>query len=499
MFKDGFLWGGAISANQAEGGFDCGGRGMTMNDYSTSGSHKQPRYVTYIDKDGVPGRLLRRKEELPAGAHYALLEGCYYPNQQAVDFYHRYKEDIALLGEMGFKMFRLSISWSRLFPTGMEEVPDRNGIRFYKDVFSELKKYHIEPLVTIFHADAPCVLEKEIGWNDRRMIDYYMRFAETCFREFRDDVKMWIPFNQINGLTRGLTLHNASDRKICEQLQQLHYQFVASAKAVIAGHKADPENRIGCMLAATCTYPGTCDPEDIMLNRRSWEEGVFYSGDVLCRGEYPYFAKRIWAEHGAELDITEEDLETIRSGKADMFTFSYYSTSLITRHNDGEIVGGDLMTGAKNDYLQYSDWGWSFDPLGLRYYLEVIYDRYRIPMLVAENGLGARDRVEADGTIHDDYRIEYLRKHFLEMSKACDEGVDLIGYAMWGPFDLISSQTGEMSKRYGFIYVDLDDEGNGTRNRIRKASFDWYKHVIESNGSDLPAETRSADRGNGNG
>ena len=486
MFKKGFFWGGAIAANQAEGAYDVNGKGMTMNDFSLAGSHNKPRYVTYLDKEGKPGRFLRRIEELPDGAEYAVIPGEYYPNQKAIDFYHHYKEDIALFAEMGFKMFRMSISWSRLYPKGIEEEPNREGIEFYKNVFNELRKYNIEPLITIYHADAPAFLENNIGWDSREMIDHYLRFARTCLLEFKDFVHYWIPFNQINGLTRCLTLGETDDEEIQKKLQQLHYQFVASAAVTRIAHEINNENKIACMLAATCCYPGTCDPKDIMFNQNKWEEGVLYSGDVLCRGEYPFFTERIWKENGVRLDISKDDIELLKNNKADIFTFSYYSSSINTVHtNKDDIVGGDLMKGNRNPYLEYSDWGWSYDPLGLRYYLETVYDRYHLPIIIAENGLGAKDVLDQNGNINDDYRIQYLRSHFVEMSTAIDNGIDLIGYMMWGPIDIISSQTGEMSKRYGFIYVDMDDQGKGSLNRYRKKSFYWYQKVIATNGKEL--------------
>ncbi len=488
MFKEGFYWGGAISANQAEGAYDLDGRGMTMNDYSLAGSHSNPRYVTYMDANGVPGKFLRRVEELPEGASYAVLDGEYYPNQKGIDFYHHYKEDIALFAQMGFKMFRLSISWSRIYPKGDEKEPNRKGIEFYLSVLRELRKYDIEPLVTIFHADAPAYLENKLGWDSREMISEYVKFAKTCLEEFKGLVRYWIPFNQINGLTRCLTLGGSSDEEIQKKLQQLHHQFVASAMVCKLAHQIDPQNKVACMLAATCCYPGTCDPRDIIFNREKWEEGVFYSGDVLCRGEYPFFAERIWKQHGVKILMEEDDLKLIKENHADLFSFSYYSSSINTVHVSDDIVGGDLMKGNRNPFLKYTDWGWSYDAVGLRYYLETIYDRYHLPIIIAENGLGARDVLEKDHKVEDDYRIEYLHSHFEEMSKAIDNGVELIAYLMWGPIDLISSQTGEMSKRYGFIYVDMDDQGNGTLERYKKKSFYWYKKVIASNGSDLSNE-----------
>ena len=486
-FQDNFLWGGAIAANQAEGAWNVDGRGPAKTDVTTGGSVKEPRYVTFIDKDGKPGKVING-QPIPEGAKYAVLDDYYYPNHDGVDFYHHYKEDIALLAEMGFKMFRLSISWSRLYPHGDEETPNPKGVEFYHSVFLECKKHGIEPLVTIWHFDTPLYLEEHYGgWNNRQLIDFYVRFATTCFKEYQGLVKYWLTFNEINNTIMMLNLfgNHAGDKEHQQGYQQLHYQFVASAKAVQIGHEIDPNNMIGCMICGITFYPGTCDPKDIMANRHMWEKSIFYCGDVQCKGKYPTFAKRLWNEHHVQLDITEQDLEDLKHGCVDMYTFSYYMSSIETTHETDDMVSGNFAAGARNPYLTYSDWGWAQDPLGLRYYLEMIYDRYEKPLMVVENGLGAYDTLEEDGSIHDDYRIDYLRDHIKEMGKAIDNGVNLIGYTTWGCIDLVSAGTGEMRKRYGFIYVDKDDQGHGTYNRYRKDSFYWYKKVIESHGGDL--------------
>ena len=486
-FKENFLWGGAIAANQAEGAWNVDGRGPAKTDVTTGGSVKEPRYVTFIDKDGNPGKVVNG-QPIPDGAKYAVLDDYYYPNHDGVDFYHHYKEDIALLAEMGFKMFRLSISWSRLYPHGDEDKPNSKGVEFYRSVFMECKKYGIEPLVTIWHFDTPLYLEEHYGgWNNRRLIDFYVRFATTCFKEYKGLVKYWLTFNEINNTVMMLNLfgNNAGDKEYQQGYQQLHYQFVASAKAVQIGHEIDANNMIGCMICGITFYPGTCDPKDILANRHMWEKGIFYCGDVQCKGKYPTFAKRLWDEHHVHLDITEEDLEELKKGCVDMYTFSYYMSSVETTHETDDMVSGNFAAGARNPYLTYSDWGWAQDPLGLRYYLEMIYDRYEKPIMVVENGLGAYDTLEEDGSVHDSYRIDYLRDHIKEMGNAIDNGVDLIGYTSRGCIDLVSAGTGEMRKRYGFIYVDKDDQGNGTYKRYRKDSFYWYKKVIETNGENL--------------
>ena len=487
-FPKGFLWGGATAANQCEGAWNVDGRGPALTDVKTGGSVKSPRLVTYIDKDGNPHAEPENPKGIPEGAHYAVLGDYLYPNHDGIDFYHHYKEDIALMAEMGFKTFRMSISWSRIYPKGDEEEPNQKGIEFYKNVFKELRKYDIEPLVTIWHFDTPLYLEEHYGgWKNRKLIEFYTRFAKTCFTEFKGLVKYWLTFNEINNTVMFLEMfgQSADDEDYQNAYQHLHYQFVASAKAVQIGHEIDPENKIGCMICGITFYPMTCDPQDILLNRHTWEKGIFYCGDVQCKGKYPTFATRLWNEHNVHLDITEEDLEDLRKGTVDMYSFSYYMSTVVTTHKITDTVSGNFSAGARNEYLQYSDWGWATDPTGLQYYLEMMYDRYEKPLLIVENGLGAFDTVEEDGSIHDPFRIDYYRQHIEAMSKAIDNGVDLIAYTTWGCIDLVSAGTGEMRKRYGFIYVDKQDDGTGDYSRSRKDSFYWYKKVIASNGEDL--------------
>ena len=492
-FPKEFLWGGATAANQVEGAWDEEGRGPAKTDVTTGGSYKEPRYVTYIDKDGNPGKV-NQFLDIPEGAKYAVLPDYYYPNHKAVDEYHHYKEDIALFAEMGFKVYRMSISWSRLFPTGLEKEPNKAGVEHYRKVFEELRKYNIEPLVTIWHFDTPLYLEQNLGgWNNRELIDLYVRYATTVFTEYKGLVHYWLTFNEINNTCAFLPMILANahltkeqeDKKYQEAYQQLHYQLVASAKAVQIGHAIDSSNMIGCMLSTQCSYPLTCDPEDVIATEYDWENGIYYCGDVHVFGYYSPFTQRLWKEHNVHLDITEDDLQNLENGTVDMYTFSYYSSNVTTTHPVDEMMGGNFASGARNEYLQYSDWGWSLDPKGMQYFLEKIYDRYRVPLMIVENGLGAYDTVEADGSIHDQYRIDYLRPHIEAMDNAIGNGVDLIGYTTWGCIDVVSAGTGEMRKRYGFIYVDMDDEGKGSMKRSRKDSFYWYKKVIASNGDDI--------------
>lgn len=487
-FPKGFYWGGATAANQYEGGWNADGRGPAKTDVTTAGTATTPRYVTYRMPDGTTGAISQFEGGVPTGGKGAIVEGYYYPNHDAVDFYHRYEEDIALFAEMGFKMFRMSISWSRIFPRGDETTPNEKGLNFYRRVFEELKKYDIEPLVTISHYDTPLYLEEECGgWNNREMIEKFDRFTKTIFQEYRGLVKYWLTFNEINCLIMMKDwIANLPAEAIQASYQQLHYQFVASARAVQRAHAIDPAYQVGCMIAGTCNYPLTCDPKDVIKTQKKMQDGFYYCGDVMVRGAYPAYAKRIWKEDGITLDMTAEDEQELKQGCVDFFTFSYYGTSCVTTHEGVAKDGaGNLSLGAKNEYIQYTDWGWGMDPDGLRYFLNEIYDRYELPVMVVENGLGAIDVLEEDGTIHDPYRIDYMREHVKAMEGALADGVDLRAYTPWGCIDLISASTGEMKKRYGFIYVDLDNEGNGTKDRYRKDSFFWYQTVIASNGSEL--------------
>ncbi|MBQ2318412.1 MAG: family 1 glycosylhydrolase [Lachnospiraceae bacterium] len=488
-FPSDFLWGGATAANQFEGGWNEGGRGPALTDIATVGSSKEPRYVTYSLPDGTKGKSLKY-DGIPVGAKGENWPEYYYPNQLASDFYHHYKEDIALLAEMGFKVFRMSISWSRIFPKGIEKEPNQEGLDFYRKVFEELRKYNIEPLVTILHFDTPLYLEERGGWSERSTINHYIDYCDVIFREYRGLVKYWLTINEINiPLAAASSMADMMPKEKIQRLyKEQHYQLVASAKAVKLGHSIDPNYQIGCMLSGMTSYPFTCDPQDVLLNRHRWEESLLYSGDVLCKGKYPTYANRIWKQWDIELDCTQEDLDILKEGTVDMYTFSYYSTSVATTHAHEDDAKGNFVQSAKNPYLNYSEWGWANDPDGLQYLLEVLYDRYEKPLMIVENGLGAMDQVEEDGSIHDPYRMEYLANHIRAMGKAMANGVNLIGYTSWGCIDLVSASTGEMKKRYGFIYVDRDDYGNGTFERKKKDSFYWYQNVIRTNGTDLGYE-----------
>lgn len=488
-FPENFLWGGATSAMQIEGAYGTSNRGLNINDVNTAGTKTSPRFTTVINPDGSKEMYPMFSKDLPEGSKMACFEDLYYPNLKAIDFYHHYKEDIALLAEMGFRVFRMSIMWSRLFPKGNEEKPDTEGIQFYHNVFAELRKHNIEPLVTIWHSEDPVYLVNEIGgWNNRDMIRYFDRYAETVLREYKDEVRYWLTFNELNNGIMFLDwIKGSADRQGRAQktFQQLHHKLLASAHTVKKAHEINPDNKVGCMIAYAVNYPLTCNPEDVMKQLETAQWLNWYTGDTQVKGHYPYFAKKFLDREGVTLDIRENDLKELEEGKVDFFSFSYYSSACVTVQKNYETSGGNFTMGAKNPYLKYSEWGWAMDPSGLRYALNEIYSRYEVPVIVVENGLGAVDTIEADETINDDYRIEYLREHIKAIREAINDGVDLFGYCSWGCIDEISAASGQMNKRYGFIYVDLDDEGNGTLKRSKKKSFDWYKKVIATNGEDL--------------
>ncbi|MDM8274899.1 glycoside hydrolase family 1 protein [Enorma phocaeensis] len=472
-FPKGFYWGGATAANQLEGAWNVDGRGASVDDHFLGGSVSTPREIT-IDID--PDR--------------------FYPNHDGIDFYHRYEEDIKLFAEMGFNMFRLSISWSRIFPNGDDEAPNEAGLAFYDRVFDCLREHDIEPLVTLSHYEMPYALvEKYNGWESRELIELFERYCATVFERYKDKVTYWLTFNEINcgtsemgalfetSMIRGFE-GPASKVVVTPQqcFQALHHQFVASGRVVRLAHEKYPQFKIGNMECFILSYAATCDPADILANQAEMRRMNWYCGDVQVRGHYPSYAKRFWRENGIELDIHEGDLDDIREGTVDFYTFSYYMSTIVGTHDDVEMAQGNMTFGGKNPYLESTDWGWQIDPDGLRFALNEIYDRYQIPLMVVENGMGAKDEVTSDGKIHDDYRIAYLKKHVAAMAEAIDDGVDLIGYTWWGPIDLVSAGTGEMRKRYGFIYVDKHDDGTGDYSRLKKDSFYAYQKIIASNG-----------------
>ncbi len=471
MRKD-FLWGGATAANQCEGGFQEGGRGMAIVDVIPHGVYRMPVMSGTMDYRDLPGDT-------------------HYPGREAIDLYGHYKEDIALFAEMGFRCYRFSFSWSRLFPTGEETEPNQEGLRFYDKVVDELLRWGMEPVVTLCHFDAPlCLVEKYGSWKSRKMIERFLKYCDTVFRHFKGRVRYWITFNEINMLMHlpfmgaGIRLKNEEDA-LRVKYQAAHHELVASALAVKLAREISPEFRIGCMLAAGSVYPYSCNPSDVWESMKKDRENYFFI-DVQARGEYPGYAKKFLARQGIEIEMAAEDTEVLRENTVDFISLSYYNSRCVRSDGKGEASGGNVFASAKNPYLECSQWGWPIDPMGFRITLNALYDRYQKPLFVVENGLGAVDTVKEDGSIDDDYRIDYLRSHIRAMMEAADEdGVDIMGYTPWGCIDLVSATTGEMSKRYGMIYVDKDDNGKGTLNRVRKKSFYWYKDVIASNGERL--------------
>ncbi|MGQ7338830.1 glycoside hydrolase family 1 protein [Streptococcus suis] len=484
QFPKGFLWGGATAANQYEGGWNLGGRGPATSD----------TYIA-VDPDKRKDMSHFGKPVSRADVEFALAdqEGL-YPKRWGSDFYHRYKEDIALFAEMGFKTFRLSIAWSRIFPKGDELEPNEEGLAFYDAVFDELNKYGIEPLVTLSHYEFPLHLALEYGgWKNRKVIEFFVRYAETVFKRYQGKVKYWLTFNEINilgmvGYLSGGLLFEDGKNDLEAMYQAVHHQFIASSLATKAAHEIDPENKVGCMLARMENYAATCNPDDVLAALKKDQENLFYT-DVQVRGAYPSYMKRFFKENNIQVVFEPGDETVLKQYPVDFMSFSYYMTSITRALPDKDkATAGNLILGEANPYLEASDWGWQIDPVGLRITLNKLYDRYQVPLFIVENGLGALDKVEEDGSIEDSYRIAYLEKHIQQMYEAIEDGVELMGFTPWGCIDLVSASTSEMSKRYGFIYVDADDQGKGSFDRSRKASFYWYKDVIASNGANVLTE-----------
>ncbi|WP_339099554.1 6-phospho-beta-glucosidase [Enterococcus sp. DIV0840] len=475
-FRKDFLWGGATAANQCEGGYNEGGRGLANVDLAPVGPDRFPV---------ITGEMKM----------FDFDDEHFYPAQNAIDMYHRYKEDIALFGEMGFKTYRLSIAWSRIFPLGDETEPNEEGLKFYEDLFKECRKHNIEPLVTITHFDCPMHLVEKYGaWRSREMVGFYENLCNVIFNRYKGLVKYWLTFNEINMILHapfmGAGLYfEEGENKEQVKYQAAHHELLASAIATKIAHEVDPENQVGCMLAAGTNYAYTCKPEDVWAARKADRENFFFI-DVQSRGEYPAYALKELEREGIELPIEEGDLELLKEHTVDFISFSYYSSRVqSTDPAINEQTAGNIFASVKNPYLEASEWGWQIDPLGLRVTMNDLYDRYQKPLFIVENGLGAVDTPDKNGNVIDDYRIDYLAAHIQAMKDAVElDGVDLLGYTTWGCIDLVSAGTGEMKKRYGFIYVDRDNDGNGTLKRSKKKSFDWYKKVIATNGEDLTNE-----------
>jgi 6-phospho-beta-glucosidase len=476
--KEGFLWGGATAANQCEGAWDQDGKGVSVSDICTGGKFGQSKRITPVMEPGT-----------------------FYPSHEAIRHYDRFKEDIALFAEMGFTCYRFSIAWTRIFPNGDETEPNEAGLAHYDEVIDECRKYGIEPLITLSHYEVPFGLTKKCNaWTSREMIGYFLNYCKAVFTRYKGKVKYWLTFNEINSstapmgalLNQGILNDLVNPTVFMDQpdnpqqrYQGLHHMFVASAKAVVMGHEIDPDYQIGNMMLYSTSYPLTCAPDDVLQNQ--WYNRVFnyYCTDVQARGQYPSYAPKLWEKLGIQIDMEPGDEEILKKGTVDFISFSYYMSSCQSADPEKKSGAGNIIGGVPNPYLASSDWGWQIDPKGLHYALCDLYDRYQMPLMVVENGLGAKDEIEEDGSIQDDYRIDYLRQHIEEMKHAVDEGVDLMGYTPWGCIDLVSASTGEYAKRYGFIYVRRYDDGTGDFARLKKKSFDWYKKVIETNGEDL--------------
>ena len=473
IFSKEFLWGGALAANQCEGSYDKGGKGLTNIDLCPDGKNRMN-----ILKGNIESLFLNKNES--------------YPSHQAIDFYNRYKEDIALFAEMGFKCLRISIAWARIFPNGDDIEPNEEGLKFYEDLFTEMHKYGIEPIVTVCHFDIPVTLIKNYGgWRSRKLVGFYDIYTRTIFKRYHNKVKYWMTFNEINMLLHlpfvgaGLVFKDG-DNQMQVKYQAAHHQLIASAIATKSAHEIMPKAMIGCMLAAGVIYPYTCNPDDFQKSIEMERENFLFI-DVQSRGEYPGYAKRFFKENDIHIEMEKDDEELLKNHTVDYIAFSYYSSRCVSTDPEilKEMTSGNIFKTIKNPYLKSSEWGWLIDPKGLRITCNVLHDRYQKPLFIVENGLGAIDKIEKDGSINDDYRIDYLRDHIKEMKESIKDGVDLIGYTAWGCIDLVSASTGEMEKRYGFIYVDKDNNGKGSLNRSKKKSFYWYKNVIASNGENL--------------
>ena len=489
-FPKDFLWGGAIAANQAEGAWNEDGKGMSVADVA--------RFKPDVSVEDYKSQWHTSLADIAIAKETD--DTVYYPKRRGIDFYHHYKEDIRLFGEMGFKTLRVSIAWTRIFPNGNEEEPNQKGLDYYRDMFEELRKNGIEPLVTLSHYEMPLYLVDHYdGWVSREVVGFFAKFSETVFREYKGLVKYWLSFNEIDSVFRhpfttvGVVEEKYADKKAAEEAiyQALHHQFVASAQATKQLREIIPGAQMGAMLTKTMTYAETCDPEEVLMAQKANRDNHFYA-DVQVFGEYPKHVLNYFEENGFQIERTEEDLRLLKDYTVDFLSFSYYMSMVVSKNADKrEKVGGNLTTGVKNPYLETSEWGWQVDPVGLRISLIDLYDAYRIPLFVVENGIGSTDVLTKDGTVEDDYRIDYFREHFKQMNLAIKDGVEVMGYTSWGCIDIVSASTSQMAKRYGFIYVDADDYGKGTYNRYKKKSFHWYKDVIATNGDSLYAEQES--------
>ena len=460
-----FLWGGAVAANQCEGAYDEDGKGWSTQDLAPK---------------GIVGPIT----DHPTEDNLKL---------QGIDFYHRYKGDIALFAEMGFRVFRFSIAWSRIFPNGDEEVPNEAGLAFYDDLIDECRRHGMEPLVTLSHYETPYHLAKAYdGWCSRKLITFFQRYCKCVMERYKGKVHYWLTFNEINTILHNPYLSGGiltPKEKLSKSAlyQAIHHELVASALVTKMAHEIDPDNKVGCMVIGIPSYPLTPNPDDVIANMEQDRHNLYFT-DVQARGAYPKYLNRYFKENGIQIQMEEGDEEILKNS-VDFISFSYYmSTCGCADPNAHPQTAGNIIPGVANPYLRSSQWGWQIDPKGLRYLLNQFYDRYQKPLFIVENGLGARDElIEKDGvlTVEDDYRIEYMREHLLQVEEAIEDGVEVMGYTSWGCIDLVSASTAQMSKRYGFIYVDRNDDGSGSMARYRKKSFYWYRDVIASNGASL--------------
>ncbi|MBQ1378506.1 MAG: family 1 glycosylhydrolase [Erysipelotrichaceae bacterium] len=466
--KNKFYFGGSIASHQCEGAYNEDGKGLGIMDLVTVGSVSKPRE---FDEQ--------------------LKEGTYYPSHDGIDFYHRYKEDIALFKECGFSALRISVDWSRIYPNGDDEKPNRKGIEHYRAVIRELKKNGIEPIVTLFHFEMPVNLVRKYGsWQNRKMVDLYLRYARTMFEEFKGEVRYWATFNEMNHLDSDVELSDFftyMNTGLCysrlEEASKVmvhcaYHMTLASVKAVKLGHEIDPDYQIGCVFGLTPVYAYSANPEDSLKAFAAMDRD-WYQIDAMTKGAFPEYKLEAYRQRGVDLEVSDEDKKAFREGRIDYIGINYYASAVETALKLKD-ASGSFFSGLNNPYLKQSDWGWTIDPIGLRYLLNMVDRRYNLPMIITENGLGAYDKLEEDETIHDPYRIAYLRDHIEQIKLAIEKDkVNCFGYLMWGPIDLVSATTGEMKKRYGFIYVDKNDDGTGTYNRYRKDSFYWYQKTIQ--------------------
>jgi len=479
-FRSDFLWGGAISACQAEGAYNVDGRTLTF-----------PDIVKRIapEERATFSQAWITDKEIEQGKNGNLLD---YPKRWGIDFYHTYVEDIELMAKMGFKVFRFSIAISRVYPHVDDMEPNEKALQFYDNVIKECRKWNIQPLITMSHFDPPIeIWEKYRGYTHRKIIDYYYRYFRTLIDRYHADVKYWLPFNEVNcpllAPFKGAGICNDTGAEFENRIwQAIHNQFVTAAKIVCYVRENYPDLQMGCMVAYQSSYPYSCDPRDIIANDGFDKITNLLFLDVQAIGEYPYYAKSYFEKHDIHLDILDGELELLKRGAADWVGYSYYASSVMSYKTSDKIkTGGNLKSGLKNPHLQANEWGWQLDPKGLRYLTNKIYDRYRKPVFVLENGIGKIEHIGKDLTIHDDYRIDFLKSHLKSLKDAVKDGCDVMGYTWWGPIDLISSGTSEMSKRYGFIYVDQDENGQGSKKRYCKDSYYVYKRIIENNGEEL--------------